>query len=183
MNEVRPLWINNTFSVTFGGNDLDGGYEVQQTSDGGYVVVGVTWSYGAGEADLWLIKIDSLGNEQWNKTFGGSNSDGGYSIQQTLDNGFIIAGSTSSLGDLTYGEKDIWLIKTDNFGTLQWNKTFRIKKYNQAWSLKQTLDNGFIITGYTESPPLGTGDIFLIKTDNFGNIEWKKNFGGKNKDI
>ena len=100
------------WSETFGSLDSDIGLEVQQTTDNGYIIIGGTSSYGAGSHDVWLIKTDSKGNEEWNKTFGGSRLDSGNSVEQTNDGGYIITGGRYPPDDL-YGEKDkdVWLIK------------------------------------------------------------------------
>ncbi len=161
-----------TFARTYGG---DLAYSVQQTSDGGYIVVGQTNSFGAGGYDIFLIKTDAKGNIQWAKTYGGTGSEKAYSVRQTADGGYIVAGYTTSFGA---GEGDIFLIKTDAKGNIQWAKTYGGTGYDGASSVQQASDGGYILTGETSSFGAGLNDIFLIKTDANGNIQWTKTYGG-----
>ncbi len=162
------------WSQTFGGSLNDEGRSVQQTTDGGYIIAGYTVSYGAGSSDIYLIKTDALGDTLWAQTYGGSNSDWGYSVQQTSDGGYIIAGSTWSYGP---GYVAVYLIKTDASGTEQWSQTFGGSSYDYGYSVQQTSDGGYIITGWTMSYGAGDYDVYLIKTNGNGNEEWHQTFG------
>jgi hypothetical protein len=165
---------NEVWSQTFGGSDDDMGHSVQQTSDGGYIIAGETGSYGAGGDDVYLIKTDTSGNEEWNQTFGGSGFEGGWSTRQTEDGGYVIGGLTDSYGA---GGPDFYLIKTDALGSEEWSKTFGGSSNEWGTSVQQTSGGGYIIAGQTQSYGVG-GDIYLIKTDASGNEVWSQTFGG-----
>ena len=164
-----------SFTATFGGPQDDWGASVRQMSDGGYIVAGMTESYGAGSNDVWLIRTDASGNKFWDKTFGGTNWDDVSSVQQTRDGGYVFTGSTSSYGA---GGSDVWLVKTDSTGNKEWNKTYGGADGDGGTSVQQTLDGGYVITGWTASSGAGGYDIWLIKTDASGEKVWDRAFGG-----
>jgi hypothetical protein len=166
---------NVQWAKTYGGTSWEGASSVQHTSDGGYIVAGETYSFGAGSADLFLIKTDASGNVQWAKTYGGTSGDYAYSVRQTSDGGYIVAGYTGSFGA---GGGDIFLLKTDANGNIQWAKTYGGTDTENAYSVQQTSDGGYIVAGYTYSFGAGSTDVFLIKTDASGNIIWAKTYGG-----
>jgi len=167
--------LEEAWNKTYGGLGNDLASEVQVSKDEGHVIIGVTESYGSGDGDAWLIKTDSEGNEEWNKTFGGPEYDNGKSVRETSDGGYIIAGRTESYGA---GDSDVWLIKTDSEGNEEWNRAFGGPGIDSGWSVQGTRDGGYIITGSTESYGAGDLDVWLIKTDSEGNEEWNKTFGG-----
>ena len=154
------------FVKTFGGSNHDKGNFVQQVADGGYIIIGYTQSFGSGYSDMWLIKTDLEGNEQWTQSYGGTSSDEGQSVMETTDGGYIITGRTSSFGN---GDFDLWLIKTDVDGNQQWNHTFGGDDYDEGISVEQTIDGGYFITGRTSSFGNGNLEVWLIKTDSYGN--------------
>jgi len=164
------------WSKTFGGSAFDVGYSVKQTDDGGFIVAGYTgYSPGAGGSDVYLIKTDASGDQIWSKTFGGAADDAGESVQQTDDGGFIVAGSTNSIGA---GGSDVYLIKIDASGKELWSKTFGGVSNDDAKSVRQTNDGGFVIVGdegfndFTDE-----SYVYLIKTNALGVEQWSKTFG------
>ena len=155
------LWTN-----TYGGTGIDRGYSVQQTTDGGYIITGFTESFGNGNQDVYLIKTDGNGIEQWNQTFGGTDNDWAHSVQQTTDGGYIIIGETESFGN---GDDDVYLIKTDSSGNQLWNRTFGGNGSDRSRFGQQTSDGGYFVGGYTNSF-VGAYEAYMIKTDMNGDI-------------
>ncbi len=171
------LWTR-TYGHDLG--DYDIGYSVQQTNDGGYIIVATIASSNTSPIHLYLIKTNSTGDTLWTKTYGSTGNDYGYSVKQTLDSGFIIAGATDSLGA---GGYDAFLIKTNSIGDTLWTKTYGGINDDEAKSVELTTDGGYIITGYTNSFGAGDNDVYLIKTDSIGDTLWTKTFGSVNYDI
>jgi len=173
--------VFQTYQKNIGGNDDDRGYSVQQTTDGGFIIAGYTKSFGLPKKDFYLIKTDANGILIWSKTYGNTKKDEGYDVQQTNDGGYIITGYTDETAG-GGGKKDIYLIKTDATGNLMWNRHFGGNDQDEAYAVQQTTDNGYILCGYTKSYGAGDEDIYVIKTDSSGNIQFTKTYGGGNKE-
>jgi len=173
--EPKPV---QKWQRTFGGANYDWAESVQQTSDGGYILAGSTYSFGAGGVDAYLVKTDAQGNLLWQRTFGGASEDWAESVRQTSDGGYILAGDTDSFGA---GGSDAYLIKTDASGNLLWQRTFGGTGDDCASSVQQTSDGGYILAGGTYSFGAG-GDAYLVKTDAQGNLLWQRTFGGADAD-
>jgi len=176
---ASPSQAQQRWERTFGGSVQDYGYDVRQTSDGGYVVAGMTNSFGAGNYDVYVIKTDASGNGVWTRTYGGAGSDYGQSVQQTSDSGYVLAGNTASFGP---GNTDVWLIKTNASGDTLWTRTFGgATRPDGAYSVQQTASGGYILAGFTQSYGPGTptyANVWLILTDGSGNPFWTRFYGG-----
>ncbi len=167
------------FYTSFGGNGYDVGYDVKQTLDGGYIVTGSTSSFGQGNTDLYLFKMDSMGQKKIETSFGGYSNETGKSVVQLADSGFIMTGYTSSTG---FGGYDVYLVRADKNGNLLWQKTIGGTDWDFGTSIQHTSDGGFIIAGTTYSYGRGNADGYIIKTDASGSISWYKTYGGKKDD-
>ena len=165
---------------TYGGASSDYGYSIEQTLDGGYIIIGSTFSFGEGSYDVYYVKIDADGEVDWARTYGGTGADYGVSIQQTLDGGYIIAGYTNSSGA---GDYDVLLAKSDSGGVIDWAYTYGGAADDRGWCVRQTMpDSGYIVAGYTETLGAGEGDAFVVRTDAGGGLLWANPYGGTSWD-
>ena len=178
-NDLWLLKLDNNgdaaWQKTYGDSGNDYPVCIQQTTEGGYIVAATTYSYGAGESDIWVLKLDSEGDILWEKTFGASGNDYAAFIQQTSEGGYILVGNTSSFG---VGDSDIWLIKLTTEGYIAMQKTYGGTGFDWAFCIRQTSDLGYIIAGETFSFGAGRNDVWLLKLDWKGDIGWQKSYGG-----
>jgi len=193
---------------TIGGTGSDLLYDIQQTADGGYILGGESMSQISGdktenriggEPDYWIVKIDPVGNIEWDNTIGGTGDEGFSSLDQTSDGGYIIGGTSHSAisGDKTeglIGDNDYWIVKLNSAGVVEWDETIGGLWDDILTSVEQTADGGYMIGGYSESDAsgdksensIGTDDLYdywIVKTDNLGNVEWENTLGGKKYDF
>jgi len=178
---------------SLGGSEFDEARSIKQTNDGGYIVAG--WSFSNdgdvsgnhGNGDYWVLKLSSIGTIEWQKSLGGTSGEQAETIQQTNDGGFIVAGySYSNDGDITgnHGSSDYWVVKLTNTGTMEWQKSLGGTGSDDAASIQQTIDGGYIVAGYSESNDgdvsgnHGLLDFWIVKLNSTGTIEWQKSIGG-----
>ncbi len=182
----------------FGGTNNDRAYGLVTSSDGGYIMTGFSESDDSdisntkGSYDYWVVKVDSGGTLVWQRSFGGSGIDVSYDIEKTSDNAYVVVGhSFSTDQDIgsNHGESDIWLIKISESGELIWENSFGGAAFENANSVKQTEDGGYLIAGNSRSNDqdleenLGENDIWVIKTDAQGALKWQKSLGGTGIDF
>jgi hypothetical protein len=159
------LWIKN-----YGGIGHDNGYYVEQTSDSDFVVIGQTFSFGAGSNDVYLIRTDSDGNLEWSRTYGSGLDEMGFAVRQTLDGGFILGGNPGAL----------LLIKTNSAGDTLWTRNVAFGQGNYVYSVSEAADSGYFAVGYT---PGFAHTVYAVKTDSQGIIEWSKSFDVTTDDV
>lgn len=170
---------DSIWNAVFGGLGYDVARCIRQTGDGGYIVAGWTTSFGLGNADVWLVKVNASGSMKWNRTIGGAGKDEAYCVQVTNDGGYVTAGCTESSGA---GLSDFWLIKTDENGSVSWDREFGGVYDECAFCVQQTIDGGYVVAGYTESFGAGSSDFWLVKTDQLGLPLWNRTYGGSGLD-
>jgi len=164
---------NVEWNQIYGGSDVERANAVVVTSDGGFALAGYTNSFGAGHYDYLLIKTDEQGNMEWNQTYGGIDKDISCALIETSDGGYALAGDTISFGA---GDHDSWLVKTDLFGNMLWNKTYGQADYDYTYSLVEAHDGGYVLAGISRTEV--SADFLLIKTDKNGAWEWTRTYEG-----
>lgn len=168
------------WTKTYGGTDWEEAFDIKKTHDNGFILSGWTSSFGAGNKDVYLVKVDSAGNVLWENTYGGPYEDVGFSVCQTEDRGYAISGATKSFA---ISGIDFYLIKTDSLGDTLWTRVFNDTLDDRAFSLLQTRDGGYIMTGWSCLHFCGGfSNLLVVKTDTQGYEEWRKVIGGLSND-
>ncbi|MBL7938359.1 MAG: T9SS type A sorting domain-containing protein [Flavobacteriales bacterium] len=167
-----------TFERTYGGIGGDIGFSVEQTTDNGYALFGVTWNGTAGSTDMYLVKTDEYGTEQWSNTYGSVNQDMGYTARQTNDGGFILCGMVGS-----FGSDSLTLVRTDANGDPLWARQYPGSLGRDiGYSVQETSDGGFAVCGFTEN--VGTAeDVYLVRTDANGDTLWTRTVDLGNSEV
>jgi uncharacterized delta-60 repeat protein len=173
------LPLNAQWARTYGGTDFDRAFFIQETSDGGYITAGYTASAGAGISDFWVLKLSLAGVIEWQYAYGGTGEDVAYAVQETSDEGYIIAGDTYSFGA---GESDTWILKLNSEGDVDWEFTYGGIGDDTAYAIQETSDGGYIVAGYTQLFGVATSDTWILKLTSEGDIEWQHVYEGSGDD-
>ena len=172
---------------SYGDSGDEEGYSIKAISEEGYIVAGYTDSNSGivvnnnGNRDLWIFELDSIGNLLWNSCYGGLGTEKGFSITKSIDKGFVAvgyAGSNTGMVAGCHGGLDFWVVKTDSLGIFQWQKCIGGISIEQAHCIIATVDSGYLVTGTTDSYGNGGDDMWVVKLDQVGNIEWSRALGG-----
>ena len=170
---------NVAWDHTYGGAKWDEPSSIVALADGGFAVAGVTSFQGAGERDMWVLRLDEAGNVLWDRTYGGAEGDWARSIVALADGGFAVAGVTSSKGA---GYDDMWVLRLDEAGNVVWDQTYGGAERDRASSIVALADGGFAVAGYTQSKGAGDRDMWVLRLDEAGNVVWDQTYGGAGGD-
>ena len=173
---VTAVFLPDSWAKTFGGTGSDEAFSIQNTPDGGYIVAGLTYSFGAGASDMYLVKLNSQGEQEWYRTFGGSGAESANAVRLTADGGYILAGYTNSPGSAGY---DFYVVKTDGTGGLQWAKTYGGAGDDYANDIL-VVSGGYFILGSTST---GGTDMLLMMIGFAGNVLGSKTYGGAGAEV
>ncbi|MBI4722017.1 MAG: hypothetical protein HY769_03315 [Candidatus Stahlbacteria bacterium] len=166
---------NSQWLKTYGGTELDAANCVELASDGGYVMIGTTGSFGTGTPDFWIVKIDEQGNQSWDKPYGSTSHDEGYFIEKTFDGGYIATGG--------YRSFDLCLFKLASNGDSSWLYRYGTTDlWEEGYCIRQTPDTGYVVCGYTSSEGAGLCDVWLIRANKYCDIMWRKIYGDTNNE-
>lgn len=169
---------DSAFVRTFGGVNMDVARDIKECDNLGFIIAGTTSSFGQGNTSMYLVKTDSMGRHLWSKNYGGLNSDWAYSVERTLDNGFLLSGFSNSFSS----DYDPFVVKTDNDGNLLWQKVYPLNDWDFIYGSVALPDSSFILCGETYSNSIGGADGLLMRIDKLGNLIWMKNIGTTNDD-
>jgi len=182
----KDLWLirlnaygDVAWQKSYGGAGEDVGNVVEQTADGGFVVVGETSSYGFGEKDIWVLKLNAQGNIIWQKPFGGTGDDSGCAVEPADGGALLVLGTTTSFGF----SGAAMLVKVSSSGEVLWQRAIGGDTVNRARALAATADGGAVVAGETRSTTTGDSDAWLVKVDADGEIVWQERCGGKKADV
>jgi hypothetical protein len=178
MIRINP-WGDTLWTKQYGGIEGEVAEGVRETPDGGFIVVGLTTSYGAGSADVYALRTDSSGDTLWTRTYGGTGYDTAYGVDLAHGSGFVITGITDP-GD---GSADVYLVRIDDNGDTLWTNTYGGTEVDWAMRVRRTSDGGYIMAGETRSFGYGSGDAYLVKVNSLGVMEWHQWYGGASVDV
>ena len=164
---------NTKYQRVLGGNADDNNYGIDRTLDGGLIMTGYTKSFGSGGEDIYLIKTNGLGQVEWSKAYGGRANESGWAVRATSDSGFVIAGSTNTLG-----EADGFIMKTDKSGNQLWSTTITGDSIDDLYNIIQSKFGGYYAVGYSFNDSFFR-DMFVVKINNSGTVIWARNFGSR----
>jgi len=167
--------LNAQWARIYSGDQQEEVRNARLTSDGGCIAIGWTNSFGVAVEDMWIMKVNSFGDIEWHRTYGGADWDEGFDIQETSEGGYIAVGQTRSFGA---GNHDSWILKLNSSGHIEWQHTYGGPEWDSARSVHQTNDDGYIIAGTTRSFGAGLDDVWILKLDSTGQIEWQRTHGG-----